>query len=120
MSEEKQALGMAWWKRMNAGRTTEKRSDYVGPEGSARQTQAAVTWNTTKEGGSYDRLGEITIPVLVANGDSDIIVPTANSWILQRRLPNAYLHIYPDAGHGFIFEYASLFAKHIDTFLDDA
>jgi pimeloyl-ACP methyl ester carboxylesterase len=31
-------------------------------------------------------------------------VPTGNSYDLARRLPNATLRIYPDAGHGGIFQ----------------
>lgn len=46
----------------------------------------------------------ITHPVLVANGEDDRMVPTSNSYDLARRLPNATLRIYPDAGHGGIFQ----------------
>jgi pimeloyl-ACP methyl ester carboxylesterase len=34
------------------------------------------------------------------NGDNDIMVPTINSVELARKLPNAELSIFPDAGHG--------------------
>jgi pimeloyl-ACP methyl ester carboxylesterase len=44
-------------------------------------------------------------PVLVANGDDDRMVPSRNSADLARRLPHAQLIIYPDAGHGGIFQY---------------
>ena len=43
-------------------------------------------------------------PVLVANGDDDRMVPTENTTDLDRRLPNSKLVIYPDAGHGGIFQ----------------
>jgi pimeloyl-ACP methyl ester carboxylesterase len=42
--------------------------------------------------------------VLVANGDHDRMVPTPNSHDLAQRLPDAELVIYPDAGHGGIFQ----------------
>ena len=69
-------------------------------------------------GNSYERLGELKMPVLVCNGDLDILVPTANSFELQREIEGAYLHIYPDAGHGFLFQYGGLLAAHIGLFLD--
>jgi pimeloyl-ACP methyl ester carboxylesterase len=116
LSEEKQALGRTWWKRINE-RSVEERADYLGPEGTQRQTEAVIKWASGIDG-TYDRLGEMKIPVLVANGDNDIIIPTANSFVLKKRIPNAYLHIYPDTGHGFLFEYASLFSKHVNIFLD--
>ncbi|MGQ4390648.1 alpha/beta fold hydrolase [Streptomyces sp. SAS_270] len=54
-------------------------------------------------------LSVIKVPVLVANGDDDRMVPTPNSHDLARRLPNAELVIYPDGGHGGIFQYHEQF-----------
>ena len=47
-----------------------------------------------------DDLSVITVPVLVANGDNDLMVASEHSADLARRLPNAKLVIYPDSGHG--------------------
>ena len=58
------------------------------------------------------------MPVFVANGDNDLLIPTENSFELARILPHAHLHIYPDSGHGFLFQYAEMFAGHVDLFLD--
>lgn len=55
--------------------------------------------------GNSSRLSEIRHPVLIANGDDDLMAPTINSFVLARRLPNAQLSIYPDAGHGGIFQH---------------
>ncbi|MFJ9151697.1 alpha/beta fold hydrolase [Streptomyces sp. NPDC102270] len=54
-------------------------------------------------------LSVIQQPVLVANGDDDRMVPTQNSVAMARRLPNAELVIYPDAGHGGIFQFHEQF-----------
>jgi pimeloyl-ACP methyl ester carboxylesterase len=62
-------------------------------------------------------LARIHQPVLVANGDDDRMVPTANSYDLARRLPNATLRIYPDAGHGGIFQYHEQFVREELEFL---
>jgi hypothetical protein len=48
--------------------------------------------------------GRTDQPVLVLNGDSDKMVPTKNTVDLHRRLPNSQLVIYPDAGHGGVFQ----------------
>jgi len=58
------------------------------------------------------------MPVFVANGDNDLLIPTANSVELAKILPHAHLHIYADSGHGFLFQYAELFAVHVGLFLD--
>jgi len=45
------------------------------------------------------------------------MVPSVNSFVAQQQLPNAQLIIYPNSGHGFLFQYAELFAKHAVLFL---
>lgn len=62
-------------------------------------------------------LTRIRIPVLVANGETDIMVPTPNSHDLARRIPGAELVIYPDAGHGGIFQYHTQFVPKALAFL---
>jgi pimeloyl-ACP methyl ester carboxylesterase len=64
-----------------------------------------------------NRLAGITQPTLVANGDNDVMVPTKNSYLLARHVPNARLSIYPDAGHGFLFQYPAEFGAEVNAFL---
>jgi pimeloyl-ACP methyl ester carboxylesterase len=63
-------------------------------------------------------LSVIHQPTLVANGDSDRMVPTSNSVDLARRLSNADLVVYPDAGHGGIFQFHTEFVEKANAFLD--
>jgi pimeloyl-ACP methyl ester carboxylesterase len=62
-------------------------------------------------------LASIHQPVLVMNGDSDKMVPTKNTIDLHRRLPNSQLVIYPDAGHGGVFQFHQDFVKRALEFL---
>jgi pimeloyl-ACP methyl ester carboxylesterase len=62
-------------------------------------------------------LASVGQPVLVANGDSDRMVPTENSRDLARRLPNSELVIYPDAGHGGVFQFHEEFVQRALEFL---
>jgi pimeloyl-ACP methyl ester carboxylesterase len=62
-------------------------------------------------------LSVIRHPVLVANGESDRMVPTTNSVDLARRLPNTELVLYQDAGHGGIFQYHDEFVAKALEFL---
>jgi pimeloyl-ACP methyl ester carboxylesterase len=55
--------------------------------------------------------------VLVANGESDEMVPTMNSADLAHRLPDSELVIYPDAGHGGIFQFHAQFVRKALRFL---
>jgi pimeloyl-ACP methyl ester carboxylesterase len=58
-------------------------------------------------------LSVIHQPVLVADGESDRMVPTKNSFELARRLPNADLVVYPAAGHGGIFQFHEQFVAEV-------
>lgn len=62
-------------------------------------------------------LSVIHQPVLVANGDHDRMVPTKNSHDLAHRLPDSELVIYPDAGHGGIFQNHGQFVTKALEFL---
>ncbi|MFI7706083.1 alpha/beta fold hydrolase [Nonomuraea sp. NPDC049480] len=62
-------------------------------------------------------LSAIRQPVLVANGESDRMVPTQNSRDMARRLPDSDLVIYPDAGHGGIFQFHGQFVEQSLAFL---
>jgi pimeloyl-ACP methyl ester carboxylesterase len=62
-------------------------------------------------------LSGIHQPVLVVNGESDRMVPAKNTVDLDRRLPNSQLVIYPDAGHGGVFQFHEDFVKRALEFL---
>ncbi|ESK49144.1 hypothetical protein P255_02719 [Acinetobacter brisouii CIP 110357] len=77
------------------------------------QLKALKKWGNKKPAD----LSIIQQPVLVANGDHDRMVPTVNTYDLAKRLPNSALIIYPDAGHGGIFQFHDDFVKQSLTFL---
>lgn len=64
-----------------------------------------------------DDLSLITQPVLVANGDHDLMVASSLSAEMARRLPNAKLTIYPDSGHGGVFQHHQAFVREVLYFL---
>ena len=79
-----------------------------------RQLKAIKAWGKQ----APQDLSVILKPILVANGDQDIMVPSSNSIDLARRLPNAELVLYEDAGHGGIFQYHENFVKKALAFLE--
>lgn len=62
-------------------------------------------------------LSALTLPTLIANGDHDRMVPTALSEDLHRRIKGSRLIIYPDSGHGGIFQFHEQFAPVAVDFL---
>jgi pimeloyl-ACP methyl ester carboxylesterase len=63
-------------------------------------------------------LSRITQPTLIANGDHDRMVPSILSGDLHRRIQGSELIIYPDSGHGGIFQYHREFVATALEFLD--
>lgn len=123
------AASEAWWARQHE-RTLEtsgeERVGYVS-EGFADGAKGMMSLieafkhagdPANVELGTYARMKDIDIPVLVANGYDDIMVPTENSFWMAKNVKTAFLITYPDAGHGFLFQYAELFAKQAGEFLD--
>ena len=66
-----------------------------------------------------DDLSKIKQPVLVANGDHDLMVDSSLSADIARRIPNAELKIYPRSGHGGVFQYHETFVPDVLRFLSD-
>jgi pimeloyl-ACP methyl ester carboxylesterase len=62
-------------------------------------------------------LSKVHHPVLVANGDSDRMVPSKNTIDLAQRLPNSELIMYPDSGHGAVFQFHADFVPKALEFL---
>ncbi len=59
-------------------------------------------------------------PVLVVNGDQDgTMLPTISSFPLAQLLPDVQLSIYPDSGHGGIFQHHDVFVAQALDFLRD-
>jgi len=94
------------------------REPATGVETMTAQAKALAEWGVFATGHRYEALGSIPHPVLVVNGSNDLMVPTVNSLILQQRLPNAQLIIYPDSGHAAHFQYPEMFVDDAARFLD--
>jgi len=112
-TETSRAAGMASLERI-FGQKQFDSSDHV----KEAQLQAVAKWAQPKPNEDYEWLQAIEHPALVTNGVKDVMVPTENSYLLAEKLPNAQLIIYPDAGHGHLFQFPELFAAHVNLFLD--
>jgi hypothetical protein len=57
------------------------------------------------------------VPTLVADGTDDQLDAVANDRAIADRIPGAKLLLYPDAGHGFLFQEGTPFAVEVGSFL---
>jgi pimeloyl-ACP methyl ester carboxylesterase len=110
-----QAAGRRFLERIRA-RTTDRDvaiNELVAPA----QLAAIAEWGAPREG-TYEYLQAINQPVLVVNGKNDLLFPTINSYLLQQHLPDARLILYPNAGHGSLYQYLEEFVQHLTLFLN--
>jgi pimeloyl-ACP methyl ester carboxylesterase len=109
-----QAAGAAFIARLM--QRTEGRDPPSGPNVAAAQLAAFREWEHFT-GERFGDLKSIRHPTLVVQGFKDEMIPVRNSYWLAENLPNAVLLVYPDAGHGSLFQYAESFTKHAADFL---
>lgn len=92
---------------------TEDRDKPISIRAFRTQLKAIHAWGVQQP----SDLSTIQQPVFVANGDHDRMVPTSNTFDLAKRLPNSEIKIYPDAGHGGIFQFHNEFVAQALEFL---
>jgi pimeloyl-ACP methyl ester carboxylesterase len=114
ITETSRALGREYIGRIFT--RSDDRDEPTGPQVARAQYDAIVEWGIP-DASQLNRLAGITAPTLVANGDNDAMIPTINSHILADHIPDARLRIYPDAGHGFLFQHPKQFAELVTEFL---
>ncbi len=93
------------------------RDPAVSDRTAAAQREAIGKW-VAPDANALEYLKSIRQPTLIAQGSDDAIIPTYHSLTLQHELPNAQLIVYPDSGHGSIYQYPDLFVTHATMFLD--
>jgi pimeloyl-ACP methyl ester carboxylesterase len=115
-SAASQSAGKAFLKRTmlrTEDRDTENDKAVTDP-----QAKALITWCATPDPEDAILRG-ITQPVLVVSGSHDTMLPADNAYAMFKGLSNAQLVLYPDSGHGALFQYHDLFVSHVRIFLDD-
>ena len=113
-SAASRAAGLAFLERKH--RRTDRDSE-VSEDAAARQREAIGAYIAGGES-VQGHLKDMRLPTLIVQGSNDVIIPTMNSYVLQQKLPNAQLIVYPDANHGSFYQYPDLFVKHATLFLD--
>ena len=107
--------------RETLGRLTARRDDRDKPtswQTRHAQYDAVCDWGIPDHG-QLQRLSAIGMPVFVANGDGDPMILPHFSHLLAGLLPQAWVKIYPDAAHGFLFQHHAEFARDVGAFLTE-
>ena len=97
----------------------EDRDPVSGPDVAAAQIAAFREWERFT-GMRFEELKRIHQPTLVMNGIHDEMIPAINSYWLAENLPNAVLLLYPDSGHGSLFQFHESFTRQAAAFLESS
>jgi len=81
------------------------------------QYDAIVEWGIPDHA-ALQRLTGIASPTLIIQGDTDLMIPTKLSHLMAGLIPDAEIRIYPDAAHGFLFQYPAEVAAEVNAFLE--
>ena len=114
-SSASQAAGQAFVARL--AERKQDREPISGPKVAQAQIAAFRAWEQV-DGERFQTLRRITQPTLIVNGIFDNMIPVRNSYYLAEHLPNGTLLVYPDAGHGSLFQYHDSFVRQASVFLD--
>jgi pimeloyl-ACP methyl ester carboxylesterase len=87
----------------------------LSPDLVNRQAAAIEAWHRT---GIGNQLREINVPVLIATGTADIVVPPSNALKLVNAISGAWLAQFNGGGHAFMAQYPRPLADLINTFLE--
>jgi pimeloyl-ACP methyl ester carboxylesterase len=101
---------------VNSERSVRRHRSAFSTSQHAAQLAALKAWGQLHSE-RYGSLRNIPHRTLVVNGHDDIMVPTVNSFILQQKLPDARLILFPDSGHGSHFQFPEEFAEAAARFL---
>jgi pimeloyl-ACP methyl ester carboxylesterase len=87
----------------------------LSPDLVNRQVAAMDAWHRT---GIGNRLREINVPVLIATGTGDIVIPPSNALRLVNAIPGAWLAQFNGGGHAFMYQYPRPLADLVNSFLE--
>lgn len=85
-------------------------------EAITNQAKAIIGYGLATDEG-YRLLQSIPQPVLIFNGNEDLMVDSLNSYIMLQHIPQAKLVLWSDSGHGGIFQHRKDFVEQANTFL---
>jgi len=114
-SDRSQAAGKAFIERALV--RTHDRDPARGEQVSDPQAKAIIDWCARPNPG-HQSLKALKTPTLIVHGSDDTMFPSDNAYAMFKNIPDATLILYPDSGHGALFQQPETFVAHVKTFLD--
>jgi len=109
------SAGLAFLRRTRE--RTEDRDMECNSATNGSQAKALISWCAVADP-EHTVLRSIHHPTLVVAGSADTMLPVENAYTMYKTMPNAQLILYPDSGHGVIFQYPEAFVGYARQFLN--
>ena len=114
-TDSSQAAGKLSYERIQ--KRTDGRDAPVNQESAVAGLTAVLGWAQPNPD-ALNELKKITKPVLIAQGEKDFLVPVINAINMANSIPGSKLIVYPNAGHGAIYQYHDQFVQSAFEFLN--
>ncbi len=79
--------------------------------------QRGLVMQWIKDNATAKKIAKLNLPVLILNGEADVVIPPINSVILARNIPHAQLTRWKEGGHAMIYQYPEQIADVINYFI---
>ena len=83
-----------------------------------QQRQLVMNW--IHDDAAAKKIKKLDLPVLILNGESDVVIPPDNSVILADTIPNAQLIRWKQGGHAMIYQFPQQIANEVDEFITES
>ncbi len=114
-SAKSQALGKTFIERTLV--RSHDRAPDKGDTVSDPQAKSIIDWCARLDP-DHQSLRSIKTPTLIVHGSDDTMFPSGNAYTMFKNMPDATLIIYPDSGHGALFQQPETFVSHVTIFLE--
>lgn len=93
------------------------RQQRLGLREAADHEAVSLTWQAIRHSDQTPLLPLVRQPSLIMQGGNDPDVPASHARLLAQGLPQARLHILPEAGHSILTQNTAQVAQHLQAFL---
>ncbi|KAH7073096.1 Alpha/Beta hydrolase protein [Paraphoma chrysanthemicola] len=93
----------------------ENRTNQVQEPGTSRHLKAILDF--TRNSTYLVQAKNIKAPLFITSGTLDVLAPSSGDFVLQQKVPGSYLQVFPDSGHGHLFQFPKAFSELVQEFL---